>query len=475
MLMKKRVAIIGGGLSGLSTAAHLLLAAPEHYSIELFEGAPFLGGQCASWLDAKGRPVETGIHLDFPWYHNKDALFAAIGRPLPLKETDGNYYVCNGATGKIDTLLAGKSVFKTLRGLATFPGLSPRERLQLTGLIWRIMRMDNHTAESFDHLSVEEFLDTQKASPAIKHQLALEAVTIQGLRPEAASAASFIKFLRTMYGSMGKFETTFFGAPLSDALINPLAEFIISRGGQIHLGRAAQAVTRGPAGSLHLLTSNQQVAQFDHVIFAIPGYAVPPLLPVELQAQPPFVSLTRLSETPIITITLWYEAPVFQDGNVYISQRDRTHGPIFDAVADKAHHWKDWPGLKTKGSILQVLIDAADDVAHLTDAELIDQSLQDLARFFPGCAGKKPIDATVLRLKNTYCGTRPGFWSHIPRQHHTGITGLWLAGDYTDGVYHYGMESAVISGKAVANNILQEINHAGFEILHPDYLPFVRP
>jgi uncharacterized protein with NAD-binding domain and iron-sulfur cluster len=227
--MKKRVAIIGGGLSGLSTAAHLLLAAPEHYSIELFEGAPFLGGQCASWLDAKGRPVETGIHLDFPWYHNKDALFVAIGRPLPLKETDGNYYVCNGATGKIDTLSAGKSVFKTLRGLATFPGLSPRERLQLTGLIWRIMRMDDRTAESFDHLSVEKFLDTQKASPAIKHQLALEAVTIQGLRPEDASAASFIKFLRTMYGSMGKFDTAFFGAPLSDALINPLAEFITSR------------------------------------------------------------------------------------------------------------------------------------------------------------------------------------------------------------------------------------------------------
>ena len=257
--MKKRVAIIGGGLSGLSTAAHLLLAAPEHYSIELFEGAPFLGGQCASWLDAKGRPVETGIHLDFPWYHNKDALFAAIGRPLPLKETDGNYYVCNGATGKIDTLLAGKSVFKTLRGLATFPGLSPRERLQLTGLIWRIMRMDDRTAESFDHLSVEEFLDTQKASPAIKHQLALEAVTIQGLRPEAASAASFIKFLRTMYGSMGKFDTTFFGAPLSDALINPLAEFIISREGQIHLGRAAKAVTRGPAGSLHLQSAGRSI------------------------------------------------------------------------------------------------------------------------------------------------------------------------------------------------------------------------
>ena len=144
--MKTNVAIVGGGLAGLSSAAHLLLAAPDQYEVHIFEAAPMLGGQCASWLDAKGRPVETGIHLDFPWYHNKDALFAAIGHPLPLKETDGNYYVCNGQTGQIDTLLAGKSVLKTLRGLATFPGLTPGERLQLTGFIFRIMRMDDRTA-----------------------------------------------------------------------------------------------------------------------------------------------------------------------------------------------------------------------------------------------------------------------------------------------------------------------------------------
>ena len=92
--MPVRVGIIGGGLSGLSAAAHLLLTAQEEFTIDILEAAPFAGGQCASWRDARGRPVETGIHLDFPWYHNKDALYAAIGHPLPLRETDGNYYVC---------------------------------------------------------------------------------------------------------------------------------------------------------------------------------------------------------------------------------------------------------------------------------------------------------------------------------------------------------------------------------------------
>jgi protoporphyrinogen oxidase len=120
------------------------------------------------------------------------------------------------------------------------------------------------------------------------------------------------------------------------------------------------------------------------------------------------------------------------------------------------------------------LIDAADDVWHLSDAEILAKVYHDLARFFPRCRGQVPFDSTVLRLKNTYCGTRVGYWSKIPRQHQTGLTGIWLAGDYTDGVYHYGMESAIISGKAVVNEILRAIQHPGFEILRPRYLPFVR-
>jgi len=206
----------------------------------------------------------------------------------------------------------------------------------------------------------------------------------------------------------------------------------------------------------------------------VPGHAVPSLLPAAWRERPPFARLGALSETPIITITLWYDQSVFQDGNVYISNRDRRHGPIFDAVADKARHWAGWKGHQPTGSILQVLIDAADDVVHLSDDALVARACADLARFFPACRGVTPTDATVLRLTGTYCGTRVGYWSLVPRTHDTGIPGVWLAGDYTAGPYHYGMESAVISGKQVANHLLTARGHAPHPILRPNYLPFVR-
>jgi len=468
-----RVGIVGGGLAGLSTAAHLLLAAPDDFAVEILEAAPFAGGQCASWRDARGRTLETGIHLAFPWYHNLAALAAAIGHPLPLRETDGNYYVCNGATGRVDTLLAGKSVLKTLGGLATFPGLTPGERWQLARLIGRILRMDDAAAEAHDGRTVAEFLAAQGATPALAGQLALAAVTIQGLRPEEAGATSFLKFLRTMYGSTGRFDTAFFGAPLGDALVEPLVAFIRARGGQIRLGCAVAGIEAGADGPGVRLPDGTRRG-FDQVIAAVPGHALPALVPPACREQPPFAGLGGLRETPIITLTLWYDRKVLPDGNVYISNRDHRHGPVFDAVADKADHWRGWPGLNHAGSIVQVLIDAADDVAGLADDALVARAVADLGRFFPGCRGVRPVDATVLRLTGTYCGTRPGYWSRVPRTAATGVPGLWLAGDYTTGPYHYGMESAVRSGKEVANRLLALRGRPGHPVLRPRYLPFVR-
>ena len=468
-----RVGIVGGGLAGLSTAAHLLLAAPDDFAVEILEAAPFAGGQCASWRDARGRTLETGIHLAFPWYHNLAALAAAIGHPLPLRETDGNYYVCNGATGRVDTLLAGKSVLKTLGGLATFPGLTPGERWQLARLIGRILRMDDAAAEAHDGQTVAEFLAAQGATPALAGQLALAAVTIQGLRPEEAGATSFLKFLRTMYGSTGRFDTAFFGAPLGDALVEPLVAFIRARGGQIRLGCAVAGIEAGADGPGVRLPDGLRRG-FDQVIAAVPGHALPALVPPACREQPPFAGLGGLRETPIITLTLWYDRKVLPDGNVYISNRDHRHGPVFDAVADKADHWRGWPGLNHAGSIVQVLIDAADDVAGLADDALVARAVADLGRFFPGCRGVRPVDATVLRLTGTYCGTRPGYWSRVPRTAATGVPGLWLAGDYATGPYHYGMESAVRSGREVANRLLALRGRPGHPVLRPRYLPFVR-
>ena len=72
----KRVAIIGGGLAGLSTAKYLVDAG--HKPVVLERGN-VLGGKVSAWQDKDGDWIETGLHIFFGAYPNMMNLFAELG------------------------------------------------------------------------------------------------------------------------------------------------------------------------------------------------------------------------------------------------------------------------------------------------------------------------------------------------------------------------------------------------------------
>ena len=59
---KKKVAIIGGGLSGLACARYLVDAG--HQPV-VFEARDVLGGKVSAWKDKDGDWIETGLHIFF--------------------------------------------------------------------------------------------------------------------------------------------------------------------------------------------------------------------------------------------------------------------------------------------------------------------------------------------------------------------------------------------------------------------------
>ena len=76
---KKRVAIFGGGLSGLSCAKYLSDAG---HMPTLYEARSILGGKVSAWKDptsADGDYIETGLHIFFGAYPNIHNLFFELG------------------------------------------------------------------------------------------------------------------------------------------------------------------------------------------------------------------------------------------------------------------------------------------------------------------------------------------------------------------------------------------------------------
>jgi 15-cis-phytoene desaturase len=58
----KKVAIIGGGLSGLACAKYLVDAGHEP---TVYEARDVLGGKVSAWQDEDGDWIETGLHVSF--------------------------------------------------------------------------------------------------------------------------------------------------------------------------------------------------------------------------------------------------------------------------------------------------------------------------------------------------------------------------------------------------------------------------
>ena len=82
---RKRIAIVGGGISGLSAAYYL---APDH-DVTLFEAAPRLGGHARTVMAGKNgnQPVDTGfIVFNYVTYPYLTRLFRDIDVPVIKSE-----------------------------------------------------------------------------------------------------------------------------------------------------------------------------------------------------------------------------------------------------------------------------------------------------------------------------------------------------------------------------------------------------
>ena len=86
-MAKTKVAILGGGIAGLTAAFHLTRTQPlrDRFDVTVYQLGWRLGGKIASGRDARGRNLEHGLHVWFGCYDNAFAMLqdAYAHRPTP--------------------------------------------------------------------------------------------------------------------------------------------------------------------------------------------------------------------------------------------------------------------------------------------------------------------------------------------------------------------------------------------------------
>ncbi len=261
-----RIAVIGGGIAGLTCAIRLASASHE---VVLFEAAPRLGGRTRSFFHAPtGTWADNGPHLLI-------GAYTAMRRLLHDCGADDNVHWQH-------TLHL--PLWRPGHGLAT---LAPSRHLPLAlGLPLACLRMPGHDMRSIAGLvrlfracrrhiapgrSLRAWLNDLHIAPALQHDL-LDPLCLGTMNEavDTASAASFARVLREAFASHDAARLGWFRAPLSEALIRPLEEQASKSGVEI---RKAERVRRlhGRSGRIDVEAKARQ--RFDRTVLALPATA----------------------------------------------------------------------------------------------------------------------------------------------------------------------------------------------------------
>jgi uncharacterized protein with NAD-binding domain and iron-sulfur cluster len=139
-LAKKRVLILGGGVSALATGIHLLRdGGAERFDVTLVCMEGRLGGKASSWRHPDGRLMEIGFHAVFGHYHELRAMLARAGHPTTdprfFTSNHGQHLMYEASARAVNRIQIPKSPldFNALihHGFFAYQGMSMREKARM--------------------------------------------------------------------------------------------------------------------------------------------------------------------------------------------------------------------------------------------------------------------------------------------------------------------------------------------------------
>jgi squalene-associated FAD-dependent desaturase len=233
---------------------------------------------------------------------------------------------------------------------------------------------------------------------------------------------------------------------LSDLYCAAAKSYIERRGGSVRVGAAVDRLEIDSSGRVVCARSRDGHAIAGAAfVCATPPKGLLRMLPDAISAETNFARLRRLDSSPIICVHLWLDREVIDSAFAgfvgTVTQWLFNKRKIFSA------HGESHPGY------LSFVISGARSLVDRSNDDLLAQVLADLYQMVPAAREAKVVKALVLKEKQATMA--PSLDAHRLRPGvTTSISNLWLAGDWLQTGLPATIESAVLSGRMAADEVI---------------------
>ena len=451
--MNRKVAVIGGGLAGITAAIAL---AESGADVTLLEARPRLGGATCSF-SRDGLTVDTGQHIFLGCCTAYRGLLDRLGMTehSTLQNRFDVTILAPGADGRPRkarlrrTALPGP--LHMLPGLGRYPFLSLAERAKVARPALA-MRFVDPADPAADTQRFGDWLarrgQSERTRRALWDLFSVSALNIAGDDASLALAAVVVKT-----GLLGKNNAADIGVPalpLGELHGDAGATLLAKLGATVTLGAKATSIEPGEGGYRVQLAQGDPLTA-DAVVLAVPHEKAAPLIPAGALPEQTVAGWAGLGASPIVNVHVIYDRPVMD--LPFVAAIDSPVQWVFDRTRISG---MDGPGHQ----YLAISLSAADEYADTPAAQLREQFLPALAELFPAARDAQVAEFFVTRERRATFRQAPGSGALRPKAE-TLMPSLALAGAWTDTGWPDTMEGAVRSGLAAAAQLKASLSTIG--------------
>ncbi len=447
-----KIAIFGAGVAGLSAAIELV---DRGHTVEIYEKRKILGGKVSVWKDNDGDSIESGLHIVFGGYEQLQKYLKRVGAEdnYQWKEHSLIYSEPDGKQSCFKKAKLPSPWAEVVGGLQT-DFLTMWDKISLIWGLFPALAGNEEYFRSQDHMTYSEWHRRRWASEHSLQKLwRAIALAMNFIEPNVISARPMITIFKYFGTDYAATKFAFFRKNPGDSMIEPMRQYIQSKGGRIFVDAKLNRFELNSDESIqHAVLHDGHNIEADAYISALPVHNIKKIVPVQWLAHKYFRNLHEFVGSPVANCQLWFDRKITDTDNLMFSQ-----GTIFATFADVSitcpEEFQKNMGTANGGSVMSLVLAPAHQLMNMPNEVITGLVMKDIHERFPKSRQAKLLKSTIVKIPQSVYKAVPDVDQFRPDQI-SPIKNFFLAGDYTYQRYLASMEGAALSGKLVAEKLL---------------------